>query len=527
MKCPRCHNELKPAESFVGGPCLTWFACPTCNTYVHTYKPLPHQRAVHEDSHHIIGNFGGYGTGKTTTSREEIMKHILLTPNANILVGANVQSQYEQTIKRELEMDLPAAFVKDYSAQKQHMDFINGARIIWRPFDDPDKIRSYTVSMAVILEASEVKADAFVQLKTRLRNLSATVPLKNPQGEIQYKLDKGVKIPIIKYDWRKIIAESNPDAGWIRSELLMRSQKIHQYETYFEYLQDPERVDSDTASHVAASTVNAYLPPGFLEQLQRTNPEWWVARYLKGSFQYSEGLVYPSAMSQVVAPFEIPRHWKRLVAFDYGISDLAAFVFGAVDEIKGVLYIYKVMTARDRNIEQLAKMYHIGAADIPQGGLYVSPIIDPKSGPKRDYHLKTLSEQFLDYGINFKAGQIDVDARIYRLNTYLEMGKVKIFENCSHLIEELRDYRWPERTMNDSNKKINKPIDKNNHAINALEWIVMELPRDPRHLILEVYGKGGARIDTTIEEEERNSPMMWQFAEEDEMSGPRRSDQWY
>ncbi len=148
------------------------------------------------------------------------------------------------------------------------------------------------------------------------------------------------------------------------------------------YVQDEEVIDKDTASHVAASTVNAYLPPGFLDNLSRTNPEWWVARYLKGSFQYSEGLVYPNAAKAICDPFDIPKYWKRIVAFDYGIADVAAFVYGAIDEVKGILYIYKVKTARNRNIEQLARMYHEGAADIPQGGLYTSPIIDPKSGPK-------------------------------------------------------------------------------------------------------------------------------------------------
>ncbi len=234
MKCPRCNSPLHLAESYVGGPCLTWWECPKCNTYVHTYKPQNHQRAVHEDSHRLIGNFGGYGTGKTTTSREELMKHILITPNTNILVGANVQSQYEQTIKREFEMDLPKAFVKGYSAQKQHMDMINGARIIWRPFDDPDKIRSYTISMAILLEASEIKPEAYVQVKTRTRHLAATIPYYDMEGNVIYDVKNGVKVPGIHYNWQKIIAESNPDAGWIRTEILMRSEKINQYEAFFD-----------------------------------------------------------------------------------------------------------------------------------------------------------------------------------------------------------------------------------------------------------------------------------------------------
>jgi phage terminase large subunit len=478
---------------------------------------------VHEDAHHVVGNFGGYGTGKTTTSREEVIKHILLTPNANILIGANVQSQYEQTIKREFEMDIPAAFVRDYSAQKQHMDFINGARIIWRPFDDPNKIRSYTVSMVVLLEASEIKGEAYVQARTRLRNLSATIPETDEQGNIIYEIIEGEEVPVIKWDWRKMIAESNPDSGWIRNEILLRSELIHQYKTNFSYNQDEERMDKDISSHVAASTVNPYLPKDFLPGLRRSNPEWWVKRYLEGSFQYSEGLVYPSAANVIIPPFEIPRKWKRIIAFDYGIADLAAYVFGAIDEVKGILYIYKVVSARDRNIEQLAKMYHLNAADIPEGGLYCSPIIDPKSGPKRDYNLKTLSDQFLDYGISFMPGAISVDARIMRLNTYMESGKLKIFDTCTLLNNELSDYKFKERTMNDRDRKVAGPVDVNNHSINCLEWITMEMPADPRRILNGIYGRDGERIKSR-EEAEAEAPIMWQFADEE---APRRNGQWW
>ena len=511
--------------AWTDGLCKTWFSCPNCNTYVHTYRPMPHQRAVHKDSHRNIGNFGGYGTGKTTTSREEILKHIFLTPDANILVGANVQSQYEQTIKRELEMDLPKAFVKDYSAQKQHMDFINGARIIWRPFDDPDKLRSYNVTMAVILEASEVKGEAFVQLKTRLRNLAATLPLRDEAGNIVFKTTRnGEKVPAIKYDWRKMIVESNPDSGWIRNEILLRSDRINQYEAYFDYLQDPARIDPATSSHVAASTVNAYLPEDVVAGWRRTNPAWWVKRYLEGSFQYSEGLVYPSALDHVVPTFQVPKNWKRGVAFDYGLNDTAAYVFLAVDEVKGMAYVYKESGATQRDVKALAQMYHIGVADIPSGGMFTNPIIDPKSGPKRDYNLRTLAEQFLDYNIVFQPGAVDVDARIYRLNTYIESGRLKIMDCCPNLIRELGDYKFPERKLGDNKKNYDKPEDKNNHYINDLEWLVMELPRDPRHLSLIAYGRNGEHLDMNPGFEEQPETMApWQFAEEPE----RRTSTWF
>ena len=172
-KCPRCNAPLQPTMNLLEGPSTTWLECTECNTYVDTYLPQPHQFAVHRDEHRIIGNFGAYGTGKTKVSQKEVEKHIFLTPGANILVGANVSSQYEQTIQRDLERSLPLAFVKGRSLQKGYIDFINDARLMFRPFDDPDKLRSNSYSLAVILEASECKAEAFHQLKTRVRNMEA------------------------------------------------------------------------------------------------------------------------------------------------------------------------------------------------------------------------------------------------------------------------------------------------------------------------------------------------------------------
>lgn len=198
--CPRCHATLQPCKAWNEAPSEFWLECPACNTYVNTYIPMEHQQAVHEDDHRIVGNFGGYGTGKTTTSREEVYKHIFLTPNANILIGAAITPQYEQTIKRELEADIPKAFVKDYSTQKSTMDLINGARIMYRPLDDEGKLRSLNLSMYVMVEASEVDKSIFHQLKTRHRNLSATKQLEI-NGVPQFKYTKaGQPIPVIGAD---------------------------------------------------------------------------------------------------------------------------------------------------------------------------------------------------------------------------------------------------------------------------------------------------------------------------------------
>ena len=240
---------------------------------------------------------------------------------------------------------------------------------------------------------------------------------------------------------------------------------------------------------------------------------WWVNRYIYGSFLYAEGKVYPRSAAAVVDDFEIPTHWKRILAFDYGLSDDAVFVLGAIDEEKGILYIYDECRSKDNNIETLADIFHDFTKDIPVGGWVCPPIIDPKSGPKRDYDKKSLSDHFLDYGISFIPGFINVEARVFRLNTYIESGRLKIMRKCRALIEEFDNYKFKadESVMSGFT---GKPEDKDNHGINAVEWICMELPADPRNLLYGVYNKLGKDISKEMLEDEAKMEY-WALAEEE------------
>jgi hypothetical protein len=213
-----------------------------------------------------------------------------------------------------------------------------------------------------------------------------------------------------------------------------------------------------------------------------------------GSFEFSEGLVYPDAARFVVDSFAPPREWKRIVAFDYGLSDDAVFLFGALDPHNNILYFYREIRTKNKNVDDLARMFKQGSADVPIGGWITQPIIDPKSGVKRDYDKKSLIGHFLEHGINFKPGVISLDARIFRTNTYLGSGRIRIMDCCSGLINEVKAYKYPAKAGSVSELSP-KPEDKNNHGINAMEWICMELPSNPDQLTVKVYDGLGQAAD--------------------------------
>ena len=523
-RCPRCNSLLIPTPSISGSPSTDWLMCSNkaCNTFVDTYHPMPHQASVHKDPHRIIGNFGSYGTGKTKTSEKEIEKHIFITPDANILLGANVMSQYEQTLLRDFEKSLPQAFLEGRSVQKGYLDFINGARLMLRPFDDVDKLRSNNYSLVVMLEASEIDAEAFHQLKTRLRNTAATN--KDP-------------VTGYTYDWRKLICESNPDSGWIRTDVLLVSDTITQHGRYadedYTSQQDPLTIDKSISTHIASTDVNYFLPPDYIKVNSKNKPEWWVKRFLYGSFLFAEGLVYPNAMKCVVAtprdsegkpltPRHFP-HWKVLISHDYGLMDEATFVYAAVDTKRNKLIVYKVDHTNNAPLKDLVSLFKAGSSDISFGQMYTTPIIDPKNN-KRDYDKKDLISHYQDYGITFKPGHVNVEARIIRLNDYIESGNLEIWDCCTFLINELKDYKFKPKTLDDKTSK-NQPIDANNHAINALEWIGMELPANPNRLFLQSYDEYGRPMTEEEAKVHQARQYDWQLSDNSDIITEESYDQ--
>ena len=314
---------------------------------------------------------------------------------------------------------------------------------------------------------------------------------------------------------------------WIRSDVLLVSSQIFQHGRFadedYTAQQDPVTIDRNISTPLASPDVNKYLPSDYILVNSRNKPEWWVKRFLYGSFLFAEGLVYPNAIKCIVpTPRDSegkplgPRHfpnWKVLVAHDYGLMDEATFVYVGVDKERNKAIVYKVDHINNAPLKDLAGLFKKGTEDIAFGQLYTTPIIDPKSN-KRDYNKKDLISHYQDYGINFKPGHVNVDARIMRLNDYIESGCLEIWDCCDYLIKEIKDYKFKPKSLDDKDSK-NKPIDANNHAINALEWITMELPANPNRLSLSGYDEFGRPISEEEEKAQLKMQSPWQLADDD------------
>ena len=500
MHCPRCGAEMHKAIAWSGNESEFWLECdnaPKCNTYYNTFKPLPHQKAILEDTHSVVAQFGGFGSAKSYATRQFIYKQAMLAPKGLVIVGANIKRQYKETIQKELEEDIPKAFVKSYSAMDQTMTLQNGCKILWTPYDDAGKLRSMNASAAVIIEASEVNPEVFSQLRSRLRNTSAG-------GNGRY--------------FGQILIESNPDAGWIKTEVVDVAGTVTEHgSAHCKTIQDNIK-DESISVHVSATDANPYLPADYITNLSRNKPSWWTERYLYGSFEFSDSLVYPSACSHIVPSFDVPDSWPRLVAHDPGISDTSAFVNVALDPNEGIAYVYKVRGFKSTSVKHLVEQWKndITKEFLPTSW-YTRPLMDPKFYGKRQYNddLSTYDQMWAQYNIYFQPGHIQVLDRVWRMNTYLESGKLRIMDNCEELIAELKKYKWVQPKLN-ATAYHERPVDKDNHFINCVEWICCALPEDPNRLAYEAYTNTGKLLGT--EDVRKQEMLMWMFKDHSEES---------
>ena len=395
-----------------------------------------------------------YGSGKTTSGAVEVLTHVFSTPNGATLVGAKTVPQLDQTAKKELLLMLPETFIEVYHKQKDTIVCKNGHVILFRPLDDEGKIRSLNLTMAWIEEASEVDYDIFVQLQTRIRN------------------------PATKH--HQIVLTTNPDLGWIKDKVLLIADKV--YNATFPIVQDSDNLNSDISVHIAPTHLNKYLPNDYEHTIAKGKPEWWIRRYLYGSFEHSEGLVYPMYSDFIVDPFPIPKYWERMFGADFGLRDPTVMLAAAIDPKDGVIHIYDEHYESQKSIGYHAqKMLNM----FKDAGYGLIRFIkgDPSGRKKSEKDLKSTFDNYAEHGVYFSAGNNRIQDGIMKVFSYFEMGKIRVHSNCVNTVREFGSYKYPEQSLDQKRNNSEIPIDKDNHAMDCLRYIVAELPDNPDDLM--------------------------------------------
>lgn len=489
--CDNCHigtYELPESEQ-------EWHViCPECKSIYLVYEPMQHQKEFHQDPHKYRLFAGGYGSAKTTTACMEIIDHVLNTPRGFTLIGAETLPQLEQTAMKEFFEVFPKELITDWKAQKNILTIMNGHKVLFRPLDEEQKARSLNLTAFWIEESNGVKYEYFTQLQTRLRNRATS----NHLG----------------------ILSSNPDMNWLKTEILQKADKIHNSPK--DIIQDDE-LNKDISVHIAPTHLNLHLPSTFYEDTARGKPQWWVNRYLHGSFENKIGLVYPQYDDHVVDDFEIPAFWRNRIGGDFGLNNPTAVGYLATDPETGISYLYKEHEEAQQPVSYHASkiITHINTLAY---GVIDAMVGDAAGQQKTAGDLSSVFDHYAEYGVYWTPSTKKLEDSIMKMYSYFDAGKLKIFKSCKNFLNEISQYRYPEKRLDREDKddsKYEKPIAVKDHLLDAVRYVVAELPDDPNLLINTSYNAYHI-IKNKSHMKQSNVPHALQ----DEEPSYSRSDAW-
>lgn len=227
------------------------------------YKLLKAQREFleipHDYSLDVAVYQGGYGSGKTFAGSLLGILLALKFPGIRGLVGAQTYTLVrDTTLQTYFEHLDNFGFTEgkdyDWSSSLQKLTFKNGSEILFRHFDEPNKLKSLNLGFVEIEEMSDIPYDTFKMLLGRMRQ-----KVKKSWKDFTYR----------------IFGHTNPETcrGWV-------------YKTFKENKSPNYRLIS------APTTQNIYLPKGFCDELKKVYDEQYYNIFvLAQNGEYNNGLV--------------------------------------------------------------------------------------------------------------------------------------------------------------------------------------------------------------------------------------------
>jgi phage terminase large subunit len=252
-------------------------------------KFLPHQQKFLESVRPEVIESGAFGSGKTYSLCNKILLLSIRYPrNRGYLCRKTLASLKMTTLKTLLDGDgglppvIPPELIKYQNKQDRVIRLTNNSEIYYGQMD-MEFIKSLNLGWAAVDETSEITEDEWNALKGRLR--LAGVPV------------------------RQLIGATNPDSDqhWIYNRMIVNPAFNRKGEPLSEFIQ-------------SSTLDNIYLPPEYIEGLERTYFGHYYERYVLGKWVGAGRIVFDNFNRKIHlhSNFDVPKHWKRYRSFDFG-----------------------------------------------------------------------------------------------------------------------------------------------------------------------------------------------------------------
>jgi PBSX family phage terminase large subunit len=314
---------------------------------------------------------------------------------------------------------------------------------------DVEKAKGIDLGWSWIDEPSEIEEETYKMLRSQLN----------------WQLPDGKRPPYM------MLLTSNPEPGWVKRRF----------------------IDNMIDGGVFIPSLprdNPHLPPGWENELRASYDADWVEKYLNGSWNVSEGSVFPELNETVHAIDKVDfRYMKFVSGMDHGSTGVTACVQVAIDADENVFvleeyYVSNQLISRHaRDIKLMLDSY----------GKQEYTVIDPSTEAKTlqgQYELRSVIDEYhrnalpvvpawrasIDVGINLNKEYLHVHPQ--RRHPFTQQApSPRLFivkRKCPNLWREMMELRKEVTGTGDMR------FAGQDHALDAFRYVCMSRPRAPK-----------------------------------------------
>lgn len=367
--------------------------------------------------------YGGSSSGKSFFICQKIILDNL--DGCNWLVCRNVARTIRKSVYNEICKAISRMGLREYfkvnASDMVITNLLNGKQILFAGLDDPEKVKSITPADGVlervfVEEATEVKREAILQLKKRLRG-------RSPKS-------------------KHILLAFNP---------ILKTHFI--YKDYFGGWQDDKSVYEDKDLLIVKTTYkdNIFLTDEDRRLLEDESDPYFYNVYTLGNWGVLGHVIFKNWHVEDLKE-QIPGFDRIRQGCDFGFSDDPnALIKVHVDRARKKLYVFDEWYQAGMNDDELLRVCRNFC-----GNQY---LICDSAEPKTIDFLATN---------NIKAvGAVKGADSINRGIRWLQSYEIIIDVHCQNFKNEVEQYHWQEDKYGNA---MAKPVDENNHLIDALRY---------------------------------------------------------
>ena len=374
---------------------------------------------------------GGSSAGKTFGILPILIDTAIKSPMLEIsVVSESVPHLRKGALKDFLKiMKATGRYIdKNYNRTLLTYTFANGSYIEFFSVDNEERVRGPRRNILYMNEANNIRFDTYHQLAIRTSH-EIWIDF-NPSNEF--------------WAHEELSEKDNDDVEWLTL-------------TYKDNEALPESIVNELEKARTKAFYSPLLPIDKLyNESNIKNQYWsnWWKVYGLGLLGALEGVIF-SNWSKVK---NIPNGAKLLgLGIDFGYTNDPTAI-PAIYQFNNEYYIDEVEYKVGMNNSQIAK--RLTKDGFTRGDKIIADCAEPKS-----------IDEINSFGFYIKPSKKGKDSIMFGIEV-LQQHHFNVTERSTNVIEELRKYCWD---VDKNGKKLNKPIDDYNHAMDALRYIGIEV----------------------------------------------------